>query len=350
MHTINIKSAVRYLFRHKGYTFINIAGLSVGVACCILMMLFVRSEWSYDKFHTKSDRLYRIWLDEVYEGSRFTNTMTPIPLAPAFQANLPEVEAVCRNYAFNTLVKYDNNTFNEGVNMVDSNFFNLFDFRIIEGEKLQPLKNQTSVIISRKLAKKYFGESAAPGKNLEIQLGKEKILFTVIAVAENVRQESSIQFDLLIPFSNQHFLFSEAARTRGWQNVSLESYALLKTGIDTSRVAAKIPAMVKQATGDRFKPGQYNLYLQPITDIHLNNQLPTGIAAVSDPKYSYILATIGILVLLIASINFVTLTIGTSTTRALEVGVRKVLGAEKNQLIRQYWGEAILLTFLSFII
>ena len=345
----NLKVAFRYLFRHKGYTFINVFGLAVGVACCILIMLFVRSEWSYDKFHSKADRIYRIWLDEVYEGSRFTNTTTPVPLAPAFQANIPEVDAVCRNFVFSALVKSGDNTFNESINMVDSNFFNVFDFKILEGSKKEPLNNQNALVISKRLARKYFGNDNPLGKNLEIQLSQDKVLFTISAVSENVRQESSISFDMLIPFGNQTYLFSEATRTRGWQQVAVESYALLRKGTDTITVAKKIPAMVKQATGDRFKPGEYNLYLQPLTDIHLNNDLPVAVAPVSDPKYSYILATIGIVVLLIASINFVTLSIGRSTTRALEVGVRKVLGAEKNKLIGQYWGEALLLTLLSFI-
>ena len=344
----NIKIAFRYLLHHKGYTFINVFGLSVGVACCILIMLFVKSEWSYDRFHSKSDRIYRIWLDEVYEGSRFTNTTTPIPLAPAFQRNIPEVEAICRNYAFSALVKYGNNTFNEPINMVDSNFFSVFDFNLSQGGKL-PVLNHNGVIITKEVSRKYFGNEDGLGKSLEIQLGQDKVLFTVTAIAENVRQESSIRFDMLISFSNEVYMFSEAARTRGWQQVAVESYALLKKGTDTNAVAQKIPAMVKQATGDQFKPGEYNLYLQPLTDIHLNNKLPTAIAPVSDPKYSYILATIGILVLLIASINFVTLSIGRSTTRAMEVGVRKVLGADKRGLIRQYWGEALLLTVLSFI-
>lgn len=343
----NIKVAFRYLVRHKGYTFINVFGLAVGVACCILIMLFVRSEWSYDRFHSKADRIYRIWLDEVYEGSRFTNTTTPVPLAPAFQANIPEVEDVCRNYSFNALVKYGNNTFNEPINMVDSNFFRIFDFKILEGAQ-EPIQNHSGVVISKRLAKKYFGKDNALGKNLEILLGQEKVMFTVTAISDNIRQESSIRFDILIPFSNQVHLFSEATRTRGWQQVAVESYALLRKGTDTNTITRKIPAMVKQATGDRFKPGEYNLYLQPLTDIHLNNDLPVAIAPVSDPRYSYILATIGIVVLLIASINFVTLSIGRSTTRALEVGVRKVFGAEKKGLISQYWGEALLLTVLSF--
>ena len=343
-----LKTAFRYLSRHKGYAFINIAGLSVGIACCLLIMLFVKSEWSYDRFHSKGDRIYRVWLDEIYEGKHFINTVTPIPLAPALQSNLAEVEAVCRVYNFNGLVKNGNNTFNESINMVDSNFFKVFDFPIKEGEREVALGSHRSVVISENIAKKYFGKDPAIGKTVEMQLGNDKVLFTVSAVAAESPRESSIRFDMLIPFSNAPFIFSERVRTQAWSQVFLETYTLLKPGIDTMQVASKLPAMVKLVTGDQYKPGEYNLYLQPITDIHLNNILPAGNVPVSDPKYSYILATIGILILLIAAINFVTLSIGRSATRALEVGVRKVLGAEKIQLIRQYWGEAMLLVFLSF--
>ena len=346
----NLKSAFRYISRHKGYTFINIAGLSVGIACCLLIMLFVKSEWSFDRFHSKSDRIYRVWLNEIYEGKHFVNTVTPIPLAPALQSNLPEVEAVCRVFNFNGLVKSGNNTFNESINMVDSNFFKVFDFRLREGDAQASLENHRSVVVSENIAKKYFGKEHPVGKTIEMQLGDDKVLFTVSAVAEESPRESSIRFDMLIPFSNAPLIFSERVRTQGWSQVFLETYTLLKPGIDTMQVAAKLPAMVKLVTGDNYKPGEYNLYLQPLTDIYLNNILPAGNLPVSDPKYSYILATIGILILLIAAINFVTLSIGRSATRALEVGVRKVLGAEKIQLIRQYWGEAMLLTLISFVV
>jgi putative ABC transport system permease protein len=345
------KVAVRYLLRNKGYTAINILGLAIGITCCVLIMLFVRNEWSYDRFHIKADRIYRAWLQENYgEGQIFTNTITPIPLGPAFQANIPDIESSCRVYPFNTLVQYNGNRFNEPVNMVDSNFFQFFDFRLADGNPQNAFPNSNSLVISRDLAKKYFGKEQAIGKNLELQLGTEKILFTVTAVADKAPQESSIRFDMLIPHSNEKYLFSEGARTRGWTQVFGETYVLAKPGITGSSIEQKFPALIKQISGDNYKEGQYNIHLQPITDIHLNKKLPAGNLPVSDPAYSYILGTIGILILLIACINFVTLSIGRSTTRAMEVGVRKVLGAERQQLVRQFWGEALLMVMVSLVI
>ena len=154
---------------------------------------------------------------------------------------------------------------------------------------------------------------------------------------------------MLIPHSNDKYLFSERARTSGWTQVYGETYVFLKKEL-TERCRKKFPALIKQIAGDNYKEGQYNLHLQPITDIHLNKKLPAGNQPVSDPAYSYILGTIGILILLIACINFVTLSIGRSATRAMEVGVRKVMGAERPQLIRQFWGEALLMVIISFVI
>jgi putative ABC transport system permease protein len=343
------KVAFRYLAKHKGYTFINVLGLAVGIASCILVMIFVRSEWSFDRFHSKADRIHRAWLQEFYQGEIFTNVVTPLPLGPVLQDNLAEVETTCRVFSFNALTKFNNNTFNDPVNMVDSTFFNIFDFSLKEGDMRNPFPTSNSIIISQATAKKYFGNAESIGKNLELQLGNDKVLFTVSGVLKNIPIESSIQFAMLIPFSNAPRFFSQNAITKAWSNVSVETYILLKKGTTTAVADSKIPAVMQPLVAKNYKPGEYNVRLQPIADIHLNNALPAGNQPISDPKYSYILATIGILILLIACVNFVTLSIGRSTTRALEVGIRKVLGAERQQLIRQYWGEALMLSFFSLL-
>ena len=350
MNNHYLKVALRYLLRHKGHTAINVTGLAIGMASCILIMIYVKSEFSYDQFHSKADRLYRAWLNENYDGQQFTNTQTPIPLGPTMQANIPEIESYCRVYSFNSLVQYGANKFNEPVIMADSTFFNMFDFKLVKGDRNTVLQGMHSIVITEEVASKYFGTEEAIGKNLELQLNTDKAIFTVTGIAKKSPQESSIKFDMLIPHSNETTLFNERARTVGWTSVFEETYLLVKQGRTGMDVERKIPALAKKIAGDNYKPGQYNVHLQPITKIHLDKSLPAGNLPVSDPAYAYILATIGLLILLIASINFVTLSIGRSATRAMEVGIRKVLGAERMQLIRQYWGEALLITVISMII
>jgi len=345
-----LKVAMRYLAKHKGYTVINVMGLGVGIACCILIMLFVKSEWSFDRFHQKSDRIYRAWLEEHYQGEYFRGTSTPIPLGPVLQAGLAEAETTCRVANLNPVVTYQNNSFNEAVAMADSTFFQVFDFPFKAGSKTSALANTKGIMLTEATAKKYFGTDPALGKNLELQLGDTKVLFTVTGVLADLPLESTLQFSMLIPFSNAPYIYSEAARTTAWSNVSVGTYVLLKEGANPKAVDQKIATIMNPLVAKTYKPGEYLVRLQPISDMHFNSTLPAEIDRDSNPKYSYILGTIGFLILLIACINFVTLSVGRSATRALEVGVRKVLGADRKQLIRQFWGEAVLLTVIAFAI
>jgi putative ABC transport system permease protein len=344
------KVAFRYLLRNKGYTTINILGLATGIACCLLIMLFVRSEFSYDKFHSKSDRIYRAWVREHYEKQDdIIDITTPLPLAGALQTSYPEIEATCRVFNLNSLVKTGERSFSEDLRMVDSTFFRIFDFALLQGDRNNPFPTDNSIILTEATAKKYFGNENAIGKTLEMQLANEKVMFSVSGIVRSAPEESSIKYNALISFSNGKYLFSPRAM-KAWFSINPETYVLLRKDVNATALAAKFPSMVKQNLGENYKEGGYIVSLQPITQIHLDTSLPAGIQPTSNPKYSYILLTIGILVLLVACINFITLSVGRSATRALEVGVRKVLGAERQQLIRQFWGEAVLLTVISFII
>ncbi|MEP6927043.1 MAG: ABC transporter permease [Ginsengibacter sp.] len=341
-----LKIAWRYLMRYKTYTAINILGLAVGITCCLLIMLFVRSEFSYDRFNTNANRIYRVWQDEKADGKDFINTTTPIPMGPAITSTFPEVEAMCRVNVFNTLVKIDNNSFNENITMVDSSLFKMFDFKLLQGNRDKPFPNDNSVIVTPEIVKKYFGNINAVGKSFEMTLGDQKQLFTIAGIAEDAPEESSIKYDILLSYTNDKLLFREKM-LHSWFNVFGETYIMLHKNVVASNLQKKFPAMLKQQLGEDYGSEEFNMYLQPLTSIHLDNTLPAGIQPISNPKYSYILATIGILILLVACINFITLSIGRSTTRALEVGVRKALGAQRKQLIKQFWGEAFLVTIIS---
>jgi putative ABC transport system permease protein len=341
--------AVRQSMRYKTYTIINILGLAVGVTCCLLIMLFVKSEFSYDHFNSKSDRIFRVWQDEKYNGENFINVVTPIPAGPAIQNNFPEVESMCRIYTTNTLVKLGNNSFNENITMADSTLFTMFDFKLLQGTRNNPFPTSNSTVITPEIAKKYFGTTNAVGQHFEMQLGDEKEWFTVAGIAEPAPEESSIKYDILISFANDKIVF-RSGMLHSWFNIFNETYVLLRKDANAGNLQKNFPSMLKQQLGNDYGTEQFDMYLQPLTDIHLNDSLPTGIASVSNPKYSYILGAIGVMILLVACINFITLSIGRSTTRALEVGVRKALGAERKQLIRQFWGEALFVTMISVVI
>jgi putative ABC transport system permease protein len=233
--------------------------------------------------------------------------------------------------------------------MVDSTMFRIFDFKLIQGNRVDPFPTSNSVIITPKIAKKYFGNADPMGKSFEIQLGDTKQLFTIAGIVAEAPEESSIKYAILVPYSNEKLIFSERV-LHTWFNIFNETYVLLRKDISVADLEKKFQPMLKQQLGDDYSTEEFNMYLQPLTAIHLDNSLPAGNQPISNPKYSYILATIGILILLVACINFITLSVGRSTTRALEVGVRKALGAERKQLIRQFWGEALLVTLVSVVI
>src|SRR5688500_17847751 len=171
--------AFRYLMRNKGYTAINILGLAIGITCCMLIMLFVRSEWSYDKFHSDSDKIYRAWVREKYEGQDdIIDIVTPLPLAAALQSNYPEIQSTCRVSQLSSLVKVDMNSFSEDIRMVDSTFFSVFDFKLLQGDRNNPFPTSNSIILTEETAKKYFGNDDPMGKTLELQLSTEKVNFT----------------------------------------------------------------------------------------------------------------------------------------------------------------------------
>ena len=340
------KIALRNFAKHKVYSVINIGGLTLAITCCLLLSLYIRHEWSFDRFHAQSDRLYRSWTREVYEDKTFTNTVTPYVLGPTLQATYPEIEAMSRVEAGTMHVKKGNEVQSERVHSVDKGFFQMFDFPLLRSTGSNPVQDPYSVVLTEDVARKYFGDQDPLGKLLYMKLDSVMEPFTVTAVAANPPSHSSIRFGIVIPMQNTLMYRSDRAQ-RSWFNVYLETYVLLRRDAGAEKMKAKFPTLLKTALGEDYQNNNYIINLQPIRDIHLNTELTDGLEPTGNPAYSYILGGIAFFILLIACINFMTLSLGRSMGRAQEVGVRKAMGALRGQLMTQFGVEALLVTLLA---
>lgn len=345
-----IKIAFRNIWKTKLHSFITITGLSAGIACCILIVLFVKDEWTFDKFHDKADRIYRAWVFEDYgEDEQFFNTTTPFPLGPAVEENYNEVAAFARYNQIGQSIKVGVDAYNEVVSVVGPRFFEIFDFTAKYGKPTAALAEKNNAIVTKTTAKKFYGVENAVGETLEMDFGDGPRVFTVKAVVNDPPTNSSFQFGVLISDINNTDLYSDRALS-SWFNVNAETYVILKPGVDHEQLVSKFTAMVKSIMGEEYEEGTYEIGLQPLTDIHLNTEMPTGIAPVSDPQYAYILSGIALLILFLGAVNFVTLSISRSINRAKEVGVRKVVGARRKQLVTQFLSETIVTTLISTLV
>jgi putative ABC transport system permease protein len=343
--------ALRSLLRNPTHTIINVTGLSLGICTCLLMILFVKDEFTFDQFHSKADRIFRVYAIEDYgKDQRFFDTTTPFPMGPALKQNFQEVEEVVRINNITAQLTIDEKTFSEDITIAGPALLKIFDFKLVEGDSHTALSNQNDLLLTEDAATKFFGTSEAVGRTLSIQLADQFEVFTVKGVIENPPSNSSIQFSVVISDLNYPKLYDERLLNSAWFNVTPETYVLLRDHADASRLQKMFPAVFKTLLGDDYGRSKYFVGLQPLTSIHLDTSFPPAIAQVSDPKYAYILSTIAILILFVACINFITLSVGRSLKRAKEVGIRKVVGAMRTQLVFQFIGEAFLITIVSIFI
>ncbi len=299
--------------------------------------------------HAKADRIYRVFVNEDWgEDQQFFYTTSPFPMGPTLKENLGEVEHQVRVSPMGAQIKVGDEQFSEHILIAGKDFYKVFDFESRYGDTDQTMQSQTGVVITENMAKKYFGDQDAMNKTISIQLNNTFEDFTVGAIVADIPTNSSLQFDIMISDLNFSKLYGEEVLHDAWFNISPETYVLLSEGVSASSVVSKFPSLFKTVLGEEdFNASKYSPGLQPLLSIHLDTAYPAGNVPVSDPKYSYILAAIASLILFVACINFITLSIGRSLKRAKEVGIRKVVGAHRVQLISQFMGEAVLVTLIS---
>lgn len=336
-----LKIILRNIRKHKGYSFINITGLAIGMACCLLISIWVLDELSYDRFHANAPVLYRVEENQQYSGRMFHVRVTPHPLAPALVEEIPEIiDATRYVWSGGLLLRYGEKAFFEyNIRAVDPSFFQMFTFPMIKGDKNRALDSPYSLIINEDIAEKYFGKEDPLGKVITINNTHE---FTVNGVIENVPHNSTLQFELLIPYA---FLEKIGRTNLEFGSNSIGTYVQLSPNATMDQVNAKISGFIKAKVDDSAT----DLLLMPFTRIHLHSYWgyekdPGGI------QYVYIFSIIALFVLLIACINFMNLSTARSANRAKEVGMRKVVGALKSHLIRQFYGESLIFALISLVL
>ncbi|KAB2847149.1 MAG: FtsX-like permease family protein [Melioribacteraceae bacterium] len=345
------KIAYRNITKQKAFSFINISGLAIGMACCLLILLYIQDELSYDSYHSKADRIYRAIEEVKFDGVGENSASMPFPFGPTVPTDFPDmVETSVRFFNFQAptlLLEYGTNgekRFNETrVFCVDSTVFQVFDYEIIKGDANSALNGPNKIVFTESMVEKYFGSEDPIGKTVRFE---NFVDCEVTAVMKDVPHNSHLQFDFLISFSTLPAFFGQQFLTTNWYWNPNWTYILLKENVQPSSLEEQFPSLVK-----KYFPNviidKTTISLQPLKDIHLHSHLDYEISPNSDISYIYIFSAVAVFVLLIACINFVNLTTARSTNRAKEVGMRKVLGAYKNQLVQQFLGESILLCFIS---
>lgn len=337
-----LRIAIRNLRRHKVYSIINIMGLAIGMTSCLMIGIYVADEFSYDRYHTNGERIYRVVPDlQMPDGVRQLAQSSP-PVAATMKEEYAEVVNMARFMRSGGIYRVGENRFQEDrVIYADPEFFNIFSHRFIAGTPEKALHNQQNVVITESIARKFFG-NASPLDKLLIR-GDET--YIVSAVVEDVPQNSHFLFDMV--FSLESFASNNSGVMENWGAFYFPSYVMLAPGTDPRSVAVKLPAMLEKHLG---VGNGIVLQLQPLKDIYLYSHRRGEHGARGNPGGLYVFMGIAAIILLLACVNFMNLTTARAVDRAREVGIRKVIGANRRQLARQFLGEAMLFAVLAFVI
>ena len=344
----HITIAIRTLLRHKVYSFVNISGLAVGIACCMLIMLFVQDELSYDQFHKNANQIYRVLWNARYGDNEWTIPYVEVPISETLKERFPEVAHSTRlRRESQTIRRESNYVIEKNFYYAESSFFDVFTVPFIAGDPTTALNAPNAVILTEQSAQRYFPNRDPMGQTLELNDGKS---LQVTGVVKAFPPQSHFHFDFLAPLKTLPII---ERRKSAWGSATVYTYLMLKDGASASELQTKFTAYVREQILSKMPPmpGYHTNYLiQPLTDIHLHSNLRYEITANSNIMHVYIFSLIAIFVLLLACINFVNLSTARSSTRAREVGVRKALGSHRSQLIRQFFSESTICVAFSSIL
>ncbi|MCK8492689.1 ABC transporter permease [Spirosoma sp. RP8] len=358
MLTSYLKIAWRTLQKQRGLTFINIAGLAVGLACCLLITLYVLDELSYDRYNTKADRIYRVQADIKFGGNDVHLAVTPDPMGPTLKKDYPQVEQFVRLHQRGTwLVKRAGSPTNlreDNITFADSTLFAVFTLPLLTGDPKRALAEPNTVVISESAAKRHFGKQNPVGQILVFDNNES---YRVSGVMQDMPKNAHFHSDFFLAMLSDKYPWGQ------WLSNNYHTYIVLKPGTDPAVFAQNFETVIQKYAGpqaqqmvgvtiDQFRKSgnRLNYWMTPLTDIHLRSKQQIELAPNGDIQYVYIFSAVALFILLIACINFMNLATARSANRAREVGVRKVLGSERNQLAGQFMTESVLTTVLAMLV